>query len=116
MVRRVGGAVRQSLREFGSILLTVCITKIVLIVSDVHYQLPVEVFMEAVIHLLATLIPRAVNSLKHVASFRLATEASLFLGACRLRSTVPIFQRPAVIIMVRFGTEDKRMNHRRMEE
>ena len=95
MVRRVGGSVRQSLREFGSILLAVCVTKIVLIVSDVHYQLPVEVLMETVIHLLASLIPRAVISVKHVASLRLATEASLFLGHVLFRSTLPSFQRPA---------------------
>lgn len=82
MVRRVGGSVRHSSREFGSILLAVCLTKIVLIVCDVHYQLPVEVIMETVIHFMATLIPCVAKFPLYVVGSRLETGALLRLGSC----------------------------------
>ena len=77
MVRHVGGSVRHSLRELGSIVVGVCFTTIVLNMTDAHYPLPVEVFMETATHLLATLILHVAAVPLYAASLRLAPGALL---------------------------------------
>ena len=80
MVRHVGGSVRHSLREVGSIFFGVCFTTIVLNMFDVHYPLPVEALMETATHFMATLILHVAAVPLYAEGLRLAPGAFLRIG------------------------------------
>lgn len=89
-------AARKSLQELGAIFIGISVTKVVVMLTSVHYNPLVEVFMETAIHVLTLTLLHVARTPSSAEGLCLAAEAFLHCNTCptciAIQRCVPLFR------------------------